>query len=261
MTRARGVRGFGWGALLLSAVALAGGCGGGAGSPSSTAPASAPAPTDTADGPGVIQGTITFAGDAPAPRPLRMDSDPKCVVGPTSLTESLVVGSNGGLQNVFVYVKDGLGSRTYAVPTTPVQLDQVGCQYVPHVFGAQVGQVIKVANSDAPMHNVHAVPKVNPEFNFSQPAKVPPVDRVFKAPEIGIPLKCDVHGWMSAYANVVPHPFFAVTKNDGTFEIRGLPPGTYAVELWHETLGTQTQSVTVDGKTPATLTAAFKATT
>jgi plastocyanin len=162
------------------------------------------------------------------------------------------------LANVFVHVKDGLGQRTYAVPTTPVALDQVGCQYVPHVFGVQTGQTIKVANSDAVLHNVHAIPGTNREFNFSQPANVPLVDRVFNQPEIGIPIKCDVHGWMNAYANVVSHPFFAVTKDDGSFEITGLPPGTYTVEAWHETLGVQTQSVTVDATTPARMTASFK---
>ncbi len=129
---------------------------------------------------------------------------------------------------------------------------------MPHVLAAQVGQTIKVGNSDVAMHNVHALPKSNREFNFSQPANVPVVDRVFTAPEIGIPIKCDVHGWMNAYAHVVPHPFYAVTGDDGRFEIKGLPPGTYTVEAWHETLGTQTQSVTVDGQTPATVTAAFK---
>jgi hypothetical protein len=235
-------------------------CSGGGSQPASPAPAGAPVATDTADGPGVIQGRITFAGRAPAARPLNMESDPKCTPGPAAISESLVVGADGGLQNVFVYVKDGLGQRTYAVPTTPVMLDQAGCQYVPHVFGVQVGQTIKVANSDPAMHNVHAVPKNNREFNFSQPAKLLPVDRVFDKPEIGIPLKCDVHGWMNAYANVVTHPFFTVTKADGTFEIKGLPPGTYTVELWHETLGTQTQSVTVDGTTAAKLVVAFKET-
>lgn len=243
--------------LVMAAAVSVAACGGSGESPAGGA-SSAPAPTATADGPGVITGTITFDGQAPALRPLRMDSDPKCVPAPGATSDSLVVGEGNGLRNVFVYVKDGLGQRTYAVPATPILLDQAGCQYVPHVVGAQVGQTIKVANSDTALHNVHAVPAHNREFNFSQPAKVPPVDRVFTAPEIGIPIKCDVHGWMNAYANVVPHPFFAVTKADGTFQITGLPPGTYTVEAWHETLGSQTQSVTVDGKTPATVKAAFK---
>lgn len=242
--------------MLGSLVVMAAACGGG-GEPAA-GPASPAPPTDTADGPGVIAGTVTFDGAPPRAQPLRMDSDPKCVAGPGAVSEQVVVGPGGGLRNVFVHVKDGLGSRSYAVPTAPVALDQKGCQYVPHVLGAQVGQTIKVANSDTALHNVHAVPKTNPEFNFSQPVNVPPVDRVFRKPELGIPIKCDVHGWMNAYANVVSHPFFAVTKEDGSFEIKGLPPGSYTVELWHETLGTQTQSVTVDGKTPASVSVAFK---
>jgi plastocyanin len=249
--------------LVLAAAVSVAACGGGREpvSPAGSAPATTPAPTDTADGPGVITGTITFDGQAPAPRPLRMDSDPKCVAGSGAMSELLVVGAGNGLKNVFVYVKDGLGQRTYAVPTATVMLDQKGCQYLPHVVGAQVGQTIKVANNDVALHNVHALPKSNREFNFSQPANLAPVDRVFASAEIGIPVKCDVHGWMNAYFSVVPHPFFAVTKDDGSFEIRGLPSGTYTVEAWHETLGTQTRSVTVDGTTPAKVTAAFKPTT
>ena len=109
------------------------------------------------------------------------------------------------------------------------------------------------------MHNVHAVPKNNREFNFSQPANVPPVDRVFTAPEIGIPVKCDVHGWMNAYANVVPHP--VLRGDEGRRQLRDQGPAAghlHASRLWHETLGTQTQSVTVDGETPAKVTAVFK---
>jgi hypothetical protein len=226
-----------------------------------SAPASAPAaaPTDTADGPGIITGAVTFAGPAPKPRPLPMDADPVCAkANPGATSEILVLGRANGLKNVFVYVKDGLGSRRYAVPSTPVSLDQKGCIYVPHVFGVQAGQTVLVSNSDPLIHNVHALPKNNREFNFAQPAKTPPVERVFIQPEIGLPFKCDVHGWMNAYVNVVTHPFFAVTTDDGSFEIKGLPAGTYTLELWHERLGTQTLPVTVAADAPAKISVSFK---
>jgi plastocyanin len=191
-----------------------------------------------------------------------MDSDPLCKPDPAAPTsEALLVGPGGGLQNVFVYVKDGLGARTYATPTTPVRLDQRGCRYVPHVFGVQVGQTVQIANSDPTLHNVHAVPAANREFNFGQPATVPPAPRVFDKPEVMVPFRCDVHSWMNAYAGVLPHPFFAVTPADGTFEIKGLPPGSYTIEAWHEQLGTQTQSVTVAADAPAKVAMSFKSAT
>jgi hypothetical protein len=222
--------------------------------------ASTPAPTDTADGPGVIAGTVKFAGTAPKPRPLPMDSDPQCAkANPGATSEVLLVGPGNGLENVFVYVKDGLGARRYAVPSTPVRLDQKGCRYIPHVFGVQAGQTVLVSNSDPLIHNVHAMPTNNREFNFGQPANTPPVERVFNQPEIGLPFKCDVHGWMNAYVNVVTHPFFAVTNDAGSFEIKGLPEGTFTLELWHEQLGTQTIPVTVAAGAPAKVTAEFKA--
>lgn len=239
--------------ILLAAVA----CGGSQPSP---APAAQTAAAE-ADGPGTIIGTVTFTGTPQKPRPLPMDSDPLCVPEPGATSELLVVGPGNGIKNVFVYVRDGLGARRYAVPTAPVLLDQKGCRYVPHVFGVQAGQTILVSNSDQLMHNVHALPKNNREFNFGQPAKTPPVTRVFDQPEIGLPFRCDVHGWMNAYVNVVPHPFFAVTTDEGSFEIKGLPAGTYTLELWHEQLGTQTLTVTVDGVAPAKVSASFKSAT
>ncbi len=161
-----------------------------------------------------------------------MDSDPKCVAEPGATSELLVVGAGNGVQNVFVYVKDGLGTRTYAVPTTPVTLDQKGCRYLPHVFGVQVGQPFMISNSDSTLHNVNAAPKDNRPFNFGQPVSVPAVSRTFDKPEVMVPLRCDVHGWMNAYAGVVAHPFFAVTERRWRVRDQGIAGG----HLYHRSL-------------------------
>ena len=250
-------RGLSHFSFVLAALAIA--CGGGQSQQETAAPAAAavdeappPLPGD-----GTITGKITFEGTAPKMQVIRMSSDPLCMSeGATS--EVLLVGPDNGLQNVFVYVKDGLGDRTFQAPKTPVVLDQEGCQYLPHVFGVQVGQPVRILNSDATLHNVHAVPKVNAEFNFGQPNKGDERVRTFDKPEIMVPFRCDVHGWMNSYGGVVAHPFFAVTKEDGSFEIKGLPEGTYTLEAWHERLGTQTASVTSDGKSPVTAAFTFK---
>ena len=195
---------------------------------------------------------VTFQGEAPEPAVLRTSADRACDQGGAPLLdESLLVGGDGGLQNAFVYVKDGLGDYIFDVPTEPVVLDQKGCKYEPHVFGVRVGQRIEILNSDPTLHNVHAIPKNNDEFNFGQQPSTPPVTRRFDEPEIGASFRCDVHGWMRAYAGVVEHPFYAVSGPNGEFSFEGLPPGTYTIEAWHERLGTQTQTVTITEGAPA----------
>ena len=245
-------------AIVIGALAAACGGGGGTGTSSTSSGGSErPAATATADGPGVITGRISFAGEPPPRPPVRMAADPNCTPAEAqSLSETTIVAADGGLQNVFVHVKDGLGNRIYATPATPIKLDQLGCRYEPHVFGVFVGQPVEIHNSDPTLHNVHAIPKENDEFNFGQQPKTPPMIRMFDEPEIGVSFRCDVHGWMRAYANVVTHPFFAVSKADGTFEIKGLPAGTYTIEAWHVRLGTLTQQVTITDGAPA-VTAAF----
>jgi plastocyanin len=214
---------------------------------------------DPPAGEGSVTGRVVFDGPPPERQVVRMTSDPLCMPqGGAALSETLLVGANGGLQNVFLHVKDAFGGQVFKAPTTPVVLDQLGCRYTPHVFGVQVGQPVRIVNSDPTLHNVHGIAKVNAEFNFGQLPKVPPTDRTFDKPEVMVPLRCDVHGWMASYAGVVPHPFFAVSGEDGAFAITGLPAGTYTVEAWHERLGVQTASVTSDGKTPVDLTFTFK---
>ena len=247
-------------ALVLAA---AGACGGSDTSKSAKPASPAAAPdakkVDTATA-GSISGKVVVDGTLPANQPIQMSSDPTCAAAHKNgaTTESYMV-DNGGLNNVFVYLKEGLGNKyLFDVPTDPVKIDQHGCQYVPHVLGVRVGQPLEVANSDTTMHNVHGMAETNKEFNFGEP--VPMSKTVaFTAPEVMIPFKCDVHAWMNAYIGVVDHPYFAVTANGGKFDLRDVPPGTYTVEAWHEKLGTQTQSVTLGEKDKKEITFTFKA--
>jgi plastocyanin len=195
-----------------------------------------------------VSGTVTFTGTAPALRPLTMDADPICAkkhTGPVA-NEMLLLGKGNTMGNIMVFVSKGLPSgKTYPVPTTPVTLDQNGCQYKPHVMGIMAGQPYKILNSDALAHNVHTLPKVNKSFNQSMPGTLKETTTKFDKPEPIFMVKCDVHPWMSAYIGVFSHPFYSVTSADGKFTITGLDPGTYEITAWHEKLGTQTASITV----------------
>ncbi len=205
-------------------------------------------------GPGVavaastVTGTVTFAGKAPALKPLAMDADPACAKKHPKpvLAEMLVLGSGSTMGNVIVYVSKGLpAGKTWPAPKTPVTLDQKGCLYVPHAMGIMVGQAYRILNSDGILHNIHTLPKVNPSFNRAMPATSKEASTTFAKPEPIFQIKCDVHPWMSAFIGVFTHPFFATTSEDGKFSIAGLDPGTYEITAWHERLGTQTASVTV----------------
>ncbi len=243
--------------VIGAAASVAAGCGGGGKEEPTAATASAvvSTPIDPATA-GNVNGTITLAGIPPAAQTIKTASDPNCK--DPVVTESYIVGEGGTLQNVFVYVKDGLGNHVFAVPTEPVILEQRGCTYRPHVLGIQAGQPLRLLNSDATLHNIHAVPEANQEFNMGQPVQGMQQDHVFSTKEVMVPFKCDVHHWMTAFVGVVDHPFYAVTGSDGGFSLKGLPPGTYTVEAVHEKLGTQTQSVTIGASETRDLAFTFK---
>lgn len=210
---------------------------------------------------GKITGKATFEGTPPPASKLKMDADPVCAQkNPSGMSEEVVVGPDGGLKNVFVRVAAGLpAGQTYPPPKEPVVLDQNGCHYVPHVVGVQVGQPLKILNNDGTLHNVHGMPKKNPQFNFAMPKFVKQKETNFATPEVMMAVKCDVHPWMSGYIGVVENPFFAVTGADGTFAIPNLPPGEYTVEAWQEKYGTQSAKVKVDANGTGTADFKFKA--
>ncbi|MGH9315619.1 MAG: carboxypeptidase regulatory-like domain-containing protein [Thermoanaerobaculia bacterium] len=213
------------------------------------APAAAPA-----TGGAAVSGRVAFTGTAPAKEQIKMDADAFCKAAHSEpvYTQEVVVNANGTLEWVLVYVKQGV-SGNYPPPTQPVTLDQQGCQYRPHIFGIQAGQPLRILNSDGTLHNIHALPKINAEFNIGQPFQNMETIKKFDKPEVPLHFKCDVHKWMGAYCGVFNHPFFAVTNDQGTFEIKNLPPGNYEIEAWHEKYGAQTQNVTVSGSETKTV--------
>ena len=252
---------------LSSVLALIAGCGGGeagSGAASGGQPAAGAVvehPVDAATA-GSISGTVTFAGDVPAPVAIDMTDEPTCQEqnGGNAVRETVVVGSGGELANVFVYVKEGL-DPSLAFPTgDPVVLDQVGCTYRPHVIGISAGQQITVRNSDDVLHNINATPTENRGFNRSQPQAGMEFQTSFPTPEIMIPVRCDVHGWMDAYVGVTSNPYHAVSDADGSFAMDRLPPGDYVLEAWHEQYGTATQNVTVEEGGVASVTFEFNET-
>lgn len=198
---------------------------------------------------GTVSGVVNFTGTAPSPRKISMDADPYCnQQHPGGATADNIVVSDGKLANVFVYVKDGLGNKTFDVPSKASELDQKGCMYQPHVVGVMARQKLSVTTSDNTSHNVNVIPKSNQGFNESQGPGAPALEKTFARPETSIPVKCNQHPWMRAVINVVSHPFYAVTGPDGSYELKGLPPGDYTIAAWHEEFGEKTQKVTVGAK-------------
>jgi plastocyanin len=219
---------------------------------------------------GTVSGKISLNGTAPAPQKIDMSQDANCAAKNKDPLTETVVAKDGKLSNVFIYIKDGttadnkkIADYTFDTPSAEVVLDQNGCHYVPHVLGMQPNQKLKVTNSDPTGHNIHALPKSgggNEEWNESQPGGAPPITKTFKRSEILVPVKCNQHPWMKAYIGVVKHPFYAVSKEDGSFEIKGVPAGTYTLVAWHEKFGEKTAQVKVDAKGAVTSDFAFDST-
>lgn len=197
-----------------------------------------------------VNGKVTFEGDPPKRSKIKMEAEPTCEAKhgeEGALKEDVVVNADKTLKNVVVYVTKISGK--FAVPTTEVEITQEGCIYHPHVSAIMVGQKVHFKNGDPLTHNVHGMPKMNNEFNFgqNQQGQVNPVE--LATAEAAIKVKCDVHPWMMCWVHVFEHPFFAVTGDDGSYSIKGLPAGEYELKAWHEKSKTGwTQKVTVDGK-------------
>lgn len=213
-----------------------------------------PAPPAT----GTITGKVTYTGTPPKMKPIDMAKEPTCAKQHTTpvMTENVATGPENSLQYVVVYIS--AGDAPGAAPSESVRYDQRGCQYLPHILPMQTGQSLQIFNDDQTSHNIHPIAKTNPEWNKSQPAGSPPIDTKYDKPEF-IPVKCNIHPWMHGYFVVLNTAHYAVTGQDGTFSLKGLPPGKYIVTAWQEQYGTQTQEITIAGGDTKTANFSFKA--
>jgi plastocyanin len=207
---------------------------------------------------GTISGKVTYEGTPAKPKPIDMSKEPSCAKqhATTVTTETVVTGPSNSLDNVVVYLSAGAPDEN--APSQSVKFDQKGCQYIPHVLAFQVNQTLEIANDDQTSHNIHPLPKINREWNKSQPQGTPPMTAKYDKPEF-IPVKCNIHPWMHGNFAVLKNSHYAVTQGEGGFTLANLPPGKYTITAWHESYGDQTQEVTISGSETKTINFVFKA--
>ena len=220
--------------------------------------AGSPSSPTTGNG-AVIKGVVKFEGTLPKAKPISMAADQSCAKlhsGPV-VDQEVATDSKGGLQNVIVFVAEGLGNQTFDPPTQAAVISQKGCEYEPHVLAVQANQPIEVVNHDPTAHNIHPMPANNREWNK---AELPgaSVEETFAREEIAIPVKCNIHPWMRGYVAVLKNPYFAMTRQDGSFDLPNLPPGTYTIKAWHEKLGISTQTITIGANQTKEVSFVFK---
>ena len=226
------------------------------GAPKANAPVATVDPTTA----GSIQVQVSYNGPVPTPKVINMNGTPACAaLHPEPVLDPRLVVRDGRLANAVVYIKSGLGDRTFAAPTSPVVIDQKGCLYDPHVAAVMIGQPLQFRNSDQEAHNVHGRPKNVDSWNFLMSRPGSTRDVTFDKPEVGIPVGCDVHPWMQAYASAFDSPYFAITPSNGTVELKQVPPGEYVLAVWHETLGSLVKPVTVAPRGTAKVDFAYQA--
>jgi len=208
-----------------------------------------------------VRGVVKIDGPVPKSAHISMTSDPSCAKSHPggAMADDVVADAGGGLENVIVFVSQGLEGRNFDPPAQPAVITQKGCMYSPHVVAIQANQKLEVVNSDNTVHNIHPMPSNNREWNKAQQPGSP-LEETFSREEVAIPVRCNVHPWLHSYIAVFKHPYFVVTGKGGSFDLKNLPPGTYTLEAWHEKLGKATQQVTIGANESKSVDFVFKST-
>jgi plastocyanin len=191
-----------------------------------------------------ISGVVKLKGASPTAKKLDVTKD-KEVCAKTPKSDPSLIVSGGNVRYAVVSLVDIKKGKQLEVGK--LVLDQKGCEYHPHVLAFPAGSTVEVLNPDGILHNIHSYGNRNTPFNMAQPKFRKTLTVKIDKPEI-INVKCDVHGWMTGWLFAAENPYFSVTDDHGSFNLTDVPPGTYTLEVWHETLGKQSKKVTVKPK-------------
>ena len=213
------------------------------------------------EGYGTLRGRIVVEGGVPELSPVLAKGAPTkdAICSENAVPNESVQGTNGGLANVFIFLKRAPNVEVPPPPSEPVVLDQKGCKFVPHAFLVRVGQPIKIINSDPVAHNVRITAVSLSANNILQGNDTNGIEVTYeRAERLPVRSQCDIHAWMEGWHLAVDHPWCALTAEDGTFEIPDVPAGEMEFVVWHERLGYIERSLTVeipkDGEVEKTLT-------
>ncbi|MCC7085096.1 MAG: hypothetical protein IT427_08820 [Pirellulales bacterium] len=214
--------------------------------------------TVKATGWATLKGRFVYEGDPPKPSPLNINKDQDVCGKHPLVDESLKVGSDRGLENVVIFVRNRkveVNPEYAADANKPVVLDNNGCRFEPHVLTMRTTQPLMVKNSDPVGHNTNADLKSNAPFNVIVSANTDAEQKIGSAEAMPATVTCNIHPWMKAYMLVQPHPYMAVSSKDGSFEIKNLPAGVpLDFQLWHEASTGSNHALEIqsgDLKTPA----------
>lgn len=200
-------------------------------------------PVAVTDG-GSVGGRVTYKGEPPVPETIAVRKDPE-VCGREKTAANLIVGADKGIKNVVARLLDVRRGKPFAKKRS-VTIDQKNCEYTPRILLFQAGTRVAIENNDGILHNTNVVAEKNPSFTIAQPKFRRVVERRIDDPEMPMRVRCDVHSWMTSWWIAQEHPYYAVTKADGSFTLSDVPPGDYTLEVWHETLGRTTRPLTIN---------------
>lgn len=198
---------------------------------------------------GTIKGKVVYAGAPPAKKKIIPTKDKEACGSGVREVDQILLGPDKAVHEAVVYLKGVEKGKAWEKPAKPPAIDNVKCDFVPHVQVIRAGDV-EIVNSDPVLHNTHGFLGKVTVFNVALPNQGQRIKRDLKKPGM-VRVECDAHGWMLGWIYVADSPYYAVSAKDGTFTLANVPPGSYTLVTWQEYIGALETPVTVKAKETA----------